>query len=188
VPREELRLRFYADYVETEGETDTNQVFGESKLKVFQTDRRYLFGLTNMEYDEMENLDLRAQAFAGPGYDFIKNERTRLVGEIGAGLTGEFFDEEDDGSDETVEAGLWLNAEWTQKIFENAEFYQGLTVYPSLGKFGDYRLRSESTVKTPLGRQWAIKMSLIDDYDSDPESENVKKNDLRFISSMEYNF
>jgi putative salt-induced outer membrane protein YdiY len=185
-PREELRLRFYADYGETEGKTDTNKVFGESKLKVFQTDRRYLFGLTNMEYDEMENLDLRAQGFGGLGYNFIDKERTHLLGEVGAGLTGEFFDDGDD--EETLEASGWLNSEWKQRLFEHTEFYQALTLYPSLGNFGEYRLRSESTLTTPLSDHWAIKLSLIDDYDTDPESEDVKRNDLRFISSMEYTF
>lgn len=187
-PREELALRFYADYGETEGETDTNEIFGEVKLKVFQTDRFYLFGLTNMEYDEMENLDLRAQVFGGPGYNFIDTERTKLLGEIGAGLTGEFFDEDDGGDEETLEASLRLNAEWRQKLFANAEFFQGLTVYPSLGKFGDYRLRSESTLSAPFSEQWAIKLSLVDDYDSNPESEDVKKNDLKFIAAIQYKY
>jgi putative salt-induced outer membrane protein YdiY len=188
-PREELRLRAYSDYGETQGETDTNEIFGEAKLKVFQTERFYLFGLTNMEYDEMENLDLRAQLFAGLGYIFVKRERTNLLGEIGAGATGEFFDREDAGGDgETVEGTLWLNGEYRQKIFKDAEFFQGLTVYPSLSRIGDFRLRSETGLAAPLAEQWSIKLSLIDDYDSDPESRDVKRNDLKLISSILYKF
>ncbi len=185
-PREELQLRFYSDYGETDGETDTNKVFGQAKLKLFRTERRYVFGVTNMEYDEMENLDLRAQGFGGLGRIFIDKESTNVLGEIGAGLTGEFFD--NDGDEETLEASLWLNAEWRQGLFERLEFYQALTLQPSLGDFGDFRLRSESTIAAPLGAGWAIKFSLIDDYDSDPESEDTKKNDLRLISSAEYAF
>ncbi|MCJ7637509.1 MAG: DUF481 domain-containing protein, partial [Nitrososphaeraceae archaeon] len=45
---------------------------------------------------------------------------------------------------------------------------------------GDYRLRSESTIKTPMGDQWAIKLSLIDDYDSDPESDTIEKNETSY--------
>jgi len=187
-PREELSLRFYSDYGETDGETDTNEIFGEVKLKVFRTDRFYLFGLTNMEYDEMENLDLRAQVFGGPGYIFIKTDKTNLLGEIGAGLTGEFFDEEEGDDEENLEASLRLNAEWRQKLFDNAEFFQGLILYPSLSEFGDYRLRSESTLVTPLSEQWAIKLSLVDDYDSSPENKDTKKNDLRFVSSIQYTY
>ncbi|RJP65529.1 MAG: DUF481 domain-containing protein [Candidatus Abyssobacteria bacterium SURF_17] len=186
VPREELRLKFYADYGETEGNTDTNRIFGEGKLKVFLSEPRYVFGLTNMEYDEMENLDLRAQAFGGAGQIFLKTGRTQFLGEIGAGLTGEFFD--NDGDEETVEPSGWLNAEWRQKVGARAEFFQGLTLYPSLGSFGDYRVRSESALTTPISDHWAVKLSVIDDYDSDPESEDVRKNDFRLISSLEYKF
>lgn len=185
-PREELHLRFYSDYGETEGETDQNKAFGQAKLKLFQTDRRYLFGLIDMEYDEMENLDLRAQGFGGIGYKFLNAPRTKLLGEAGAGLTGEFFDEADD--EETLEASAFLNAEWTQVLFENVVFYQALTLFPNLSEIGDFRLRSETGVTSPLGGGWAFKLSLIDDYDSDPESEEAEKNDLRFISSLEYNF
>ena len=185
-PREELNLRFYSDYGETEGETDQNKVFGQAKLKIFKTDRLYLFGVADMEYDEMEELDLRAQGFGGLGYKLIARERTTLLGEAGAGLTGEFFDA--DGDEENLEASVILNAELTQKLFERVVFYQGITLFPSLGDFGEFRVRSESTLTSPLGDGWAIKLSLVDDYDSDPENDAVKKNDLRFISALEYTF
>lgn len=186
-PREELHLRFYSDYGETDSETDQNKAFGQAKLKVFQTDRRYLFGTTDMEYDELENLDLRAQLFGGLGYKFMDAERSKLVGEIGAGLTGEFFDNAA-GDEETLEASGFLNVEWTRHLLEKAVFSQALTFFPSLSDFGDFRARSESTITSPLGDGWAIKLSLIDDYDSDPESEGAERNDLRLISSVEYTF
>jgi putative salt-induced outer membrane protein YdiY len=184
--REELTFRFYSSYGETEGETDKNEVFGQVKLKLLKTDRFYLFGTTDMEYDEMEQLDLRAQGFGGLGYKLIARERTTLLAEAGAGLTGEFFDAE--GDEENLEASAILNAELTQKLFEQVVFYQGITLYPSLGDVGEFRVRSESSLRSPLGGGWAIKLSLIDDYDSDPENEDVKENDVRFISAIEYTF
>lgn len=185
LPRE-LRLELDADYGDTEGETDTSRVFGEAKLKVFRTDRFYLFALTNMEYDEMENLDLRVQGLTGVGYEFIDNDTTQLLGEVGGGFTDERFD--DNGADDTLEPTLSLTSEWKQKLFGNVEFSQQITLYPSLGDIGDFRLHSESAIKTPLGDHWAIELSLTDDYDSDPGSDDVKKNDLRVISSLEYTF
>jgi len=183
-PREELDLRIYSDYRETDGDTDTNKVFGQVKIKVFHTERAYMFGITDMEYDEMENLALRAQVFGGMGYVFIDKERSKMLAEIGAGLTGEFFDD----NEETLEGSLWLSAEWRQSLPEGLEFYQALTLYPSLGDLGDLRLRSETALKAPLGERWAIKFAVIDDYDNNPESEDVEKNDLKLISSAEYAF
>ena len=184
--REELYLRFYSSYGETEGETYKNEVFGQAKLKILKTDRLYLFGIVDMEYDEMEKLDLRAQGFGGLGYKLIARERTTLLAEAGAGLTGEFFDA--DGDEETLEASVILNAELTQKLFEHVVFFQGVTLFPSLGDAGEFRALSETTLTSPLGDGWAIKLSLIDQYDSNPENEGVKKNDLRFISAIEYTF
>jgi len=187
VPLKELQLKFRADYGETEGETDTNKVFGEAKFKAFRCERFYLFGVTNMEHDEMEDLDLRAQFYAGPGYYFIKKERTAMLAEIGAGIVGEWTDAED-GSDETIEPGGWINLEWTQRLCKTMEFFQGVTVYPSFGDAGEFRLRSESTLKAPLGKRWALKLSAIDDYDSNPESEDADRNDLQLITSVGYEF
>lgn len=187
VPFRELQLKFRADYGETEGETDTNKAFGEAKYKVFRCERFYWFGVTNMEHDEMEDLDLRAQIYAGPGYYFIKKERTTVLGEVGAGIIGEWTNDEN-GRDETIEPGGWINFEWKQRLWETMEFFQGLTIYPSLGDVGEYRLRSESTLKAPLGKRWALKLSAIDEYDSDPESEDADKNDLRIITSVGYEF
>ncbi len=63
-PRKELHLRSYFDYGETAGETDHNKAFGPTKLNVFEPDRRSLFGSIDMEYDEMQNLDMRAEGFS----------------------------------------------------------------------------------------------------------------------------
>lgn len=184
--REELNLRFYSNYGETDGETDQNDVFGQAKLKFLKTDRLYFFGSTDMEYDEREQLDLRAQVFGGLGYKLIDYETTTLLAEAGAGLTGEFYD--NDGEEESLEGSVILGAEFMKKLFEYAVFTQGVTLFPSLSNAGDYRVRSETSLTSPLGDRWAVKLSLIDEYDSNPQNEDVKKNDMRLISALEYTF
>jgi putative salt-induced outer membrane protein YdiY len=186
VPREELKLKFLSNYGETDREADTNEVYGLVKLKVFQSDRRYIFGFVDGEYDEFENLNYRGQVFGGPGYIFIKNERTKLAGEIGPGVVGEFTDTED-GTDSSVEFALGLHSEWNQKLFNNVEYIQGLSLFPSVSDFGEYRIRLESTLRTPLRERWLMKLTLRDDYDSDPE-EDTEHNDLQFITALEYEF
>ncbi|RJP20396.1 MAG: DUF481 domain-containing protein [Candidatus Abyssobacteria bacterium SURF_5] len=186
LPREELSLKVFSNYSETEGDTDQNVVFGESKLKLFPNTRWYLFGVSNLEYDEMENLGLRAQLFGGPGYYFIKKENLNFLGEMGVGLVAEFFDE--DGEEDTTEPAFWLNAEWKQKLSERIEFLQTLTLFPTIGDFDDYRIRSTSAISTLIKNSWWVKFSAIDEYDSNPETEDVERNDLRVFSSIEYKF
>jgi putative salt-induced outer membrane protein YdiY len=183
-PRDKLEFRLLVDYEETDGKADTNNVFSSTKLKVFQSERRYFFGTTSLEYDEFEDLDLRAQAFVGPGYYFIKKKKTDLFGEIGGGIVGEFIDDED----ETVEGNAYLHIGWRQKIFENSEFIQDITLLPDLSDVGDYRVRSETTLRTPVGERWALKLTILDDYDSNPEGKDIDKNDVTFVSGLEYSF
>jgi putative salt-induced outer membrane protein YdiY len=184
--RDELDLRVLADYGETDGETDRNKIFGQAKLKRFQTERRYIFGIIDAEHDEMQDLDLRAQVFGGLGYLFVKTERTTLLGEAALGVVAEDFN--GPGAEDNVEGSGLLNAEWTQRILDNVIFYQAITYFPSLAGLEDYRLRSESTLTTPLGGGWALKLSLIDEYDNNPESNDVDRNDLWLIGGVEYKF
>jgi hypothetical protein len=79
--------------------------------------------------------------------------------------------------------GRWSIAERSDFCIEMED-----TLFPSLEDFGEFRVRSESILTSPLGDGWAIKLSLIDDYDSAPENNDVKKNDLCFISAVEYTF
>jgi putative salt-induced outer membrane protein YdiY len=183
-PRDKLDLRLLLDYEETDGEADTNSVFGSTKLQVFQTERRYVFGATILEYDEFEDLDLRAQIVTGPGYYFIRNEKTDLFGEIGGGIVGEFIEDED----ETLEGIGYLHIGWKQKILETAQFTQDITFLPNLSDVGEYRVRFETALTTPIRDRWALKLSILDDFDSDPESEDVSKNDLTFVTALEYTF
>lgn len=185
-PRDELRLRFLANYGESDGDTNQNSAYAEVKMKTFPSTRWYLFGVANTEHDEMQDLRLRAQVFGGPGYNFIDKENVHLLGETGLGLTGASY--RGDGGQDTLEPTMWLNTEWKQRLFERMEFSQGLTLFPSLGDLGDYRVRSTTALTTLIGNHWGVKLSAIDDYNSNPQTEDVERNDLRVFSSLEYKF
>ncbi len=186
IPQQELRLKAYACYGETDGITDQNDVYGEAKIKIFPNTHWYLFGVSTAEYDEIRDIDLRAEVFGGPGYNFIQTEDSHLLGEFGLGLTMEIYDT--DGEADSLEPSVWLNAEWRQKLMERVEFFQALTIFPSIDTPGDYRFRSTTALCTPLGDHWALKLSAIDEYDSKPATEDIEKNDLRILSSIEYTF
>jgi putative salt-induced outer membrane protein len=73
---------------------DRYELRGQSNYKL--TDRSYLFGALRYEDDEFSAYNYQATASGGYGYKFIDTERTKFVGQIGAGyrvaevqLTGE---------------------------------------------------------------------------------------------------
>jgi putative salt-induced outer membrane protein YdiY len=187
VPREELYFRLHYDYGEKEGETDTEEAYGTAKLKVFQTDRRYLFGVFFTEYDKFKDLENRTSFYVGPGYLFIDKEKTRLLGEIGVGIVSEFTKTET-GTERNFDGSLWLHAEWIQQLHEKVDLTTAVTLFPTIGDFEDFRVRLESSLRSPLRDRWFLKLSLLDEYDNKPEGVDIERNDLSLITSLEYNF
>jgi putative salt-induced outer membrane protein len=77
---------------------DRYELRGQTNYKL--TDRSYLFGGLRYENDEFSAFDYQATGSGGYGYKFIDTERTKFIGQIGAGyrlsevrLTGESQDE-----------------------------------------------------------------------------------------------
>ena len=187
VPGEELYFKLHSDYGETDGKVDTQEVTGMAKLKVFQTDRRYLFGVLFTEYDKFKDLENRSSFYMGPGYLFIDKEHTKVLGEIGIGIVSEFTKIET-GTERNIDGGLWLHSEWTQQLSEKVDLITGVTLFPTLGDSGDFRVRLEGSLRSPLRNRWFLKLSLLDEYDNEPEGKDIEKNDLTFITSVEYTF
>ena len=92
---EKTRLNLYlkGQYAETNSLRSTSEVMAGTRLEVDFTDRTYVFGKVDLEYDEFENLDLRTTLTAGLGHFFVKREKIELKGWAGAGYEHEIFDE-----------------------------------------------------------------------------------------------
>ena len=72
-------------------------------------------------------------------------------------------------------------------IFGDARIRQDVFFYPIVDDFSDYRLHSETVFSNPLNGELSLDVSLIEDYNSEPLT-NVKKNDLRLLTSLTYSF
>ena len=87
-------------YAKQDGSRSENEIFGGMDLEVDLSDRWFVFGKTYLEFDEFENLDLRARATAGMGYFLIRQDHQELKLRAGVGFQHESFDDgtsENDG-------------------------------------------------------------------------------------------
>ena len=66
-------------------------------------------------------------------------------------------------------------------------FSNDTTYYISINHGGDYRMHNEADLVSPVNDSFAMKLSLISDYNSNPPGE-IKKRDYKFVSSLEYSF
>ena len=71
---------------------------------------------------------------------------------------------------------LWGKTKLSEEVF----------VYPNLSE-SEYRIKSETVLTNPLSDRLALRLTLGDEYQSDPGAD-AEKNDLRLTSSLVYTF
>lgn len=78
-----LTLKAGMAYGETDETLDTRRYKASARWQYYPRERLYLYLLGGIEGDDGRKLDLRLNAAAGLGYDFIDRERTKLSGDLG---------------------------------------------------------------------------------------------------------
>jgi len=179
-----LTLRGNFGYSESEGLVDTTEASLQSNLRIFYAKDRYVFGDLKLEHDRFKDMDLRVDGTLGAGYRFWKVERSELMGDLGFGLSEEIYRNGDSSTDASLRASI----EYSQMLFEKSKLSQLLTVYPSVGDWGDVRLISETTFLTPISNSLSWTINLTDEFDSQPSREDVKNNDISIRTGLQYSF
>lgn len=141
------------------------------------------FGLTDLEYDEFQGLDLRFSPAGGLGWRVVNNERTTLNILGGASLNREFFTT---GLNRTSGEGL-VGQEFTHKLTRIAGFAQKFIMYPNLTRRGEYRMNFDASAVTTLTKWLGWQFSVSGRLLSNP-LPGRKKNDLLFTSGIRLTF
>ncbi len=142
----------------------------------------YWFGKLEEEHDRFAGVRLRSLPSFGLGYWFSDKLplRSMLEASLGWELV-DYYESENKDNLVSVISGL------IEYEFDSGSLLRELiTFYPSL-EGGEYRLRSETSLSVPVRDGLAVRFSLLDEYCSDLEGRK-KKNDIRFVSSLEWNF
>ena len=168
-------LRFYAsaDYAEQDDERTKHQVIVGSRYENrlgnpwenWGKDYFWYIG-SEFEYDEFENLDLRATVAGGLGHYWIQEERMDLTTRLGLGYRHQSFRDGRTTDDPILDAGLdfrWDIREWLR--FTHAMVYN-----PSIEEFSDYRLTLDDAFSLPLAKsdKWRFKTGVRNEYNSRP--------------------
>lgn len=178
-----FNLSFLYNYAEEDGELTARDSYGAVKYDYFFTERFY--GLLSMELlkDKFKDLNLRAVAGPGIGYQIWEDERKALGLEAGLAY---FSEDRIDGEDDQWFTAR-LAAKFRYQLTARLKFTESLILYPQLESFGEYTLRNEAALITSLGKSWALRLSNVWERDSDP-AENVKQDDFKSSLSLQYSF
>lgn len=183
---DEITLKGDVYYSAANKDTDAQKLYGAGRyaFSFGETKKWYNFYMLEAGHDRFANIDYRLIPSTGLGYWFFDLPDTKLMAEGAIGLEHTNFS---DDTEKRNELALMPRAFFEQKIFVNSRLIEDIKAYPSLTDFGEYRLRSETTLINPITDKLSVNFSLIDEYNSYPP-EDTKKNDLRFISSLAYSF
>lgn len=143
----------------------------------------FAFGRFEIEHDRFSGIDYRYVPSVGAGHWFSQEEEWKASAEVGVGHE---YVKYTDGSDDN-NVVLIPRFYCEKSVFEKAMLSQEVVMYPSLEDTKEYRIRTETRFTNPLNETLSMRVSFIDEFNSDPLGD-AKKNDTQLILSFVYGF
>jgi putative salt-induced outer membrane protein YdiY len=136
------------------------------------------------QYDGFKEWDSRLSLFAGPGYVFVDDGETFLMGRAGLGATKEFGGERNEWQPE----GL-LGVDFSRQLTERQKINATVEYIPSLQHIQRYRLRGKADWELLVDPEisMSLKVGVEDEYNSDPPGDD-KRNDFRYYVLLVWSF
>jgi putative salt-induced outer membrane protein YdiY len=178
-----FEVGFLYNYAKEEGELSTKNTYGKLKYDYFVTPRFYTYLSNELLYDAFKDLQLRTVVGPGAGYQLWDDEITSLALEAGVAYYNEDHKKGDDNAWTTGRLAANLRYNFTRKVI----FTEQIILYPSMGTFGEFTLRNEAALTSPLAFGWALRLTSIIEHDSDPEP-GIKKTDYDLLLGLQYGF
>lgn len=158
------------------------------------SDRVFVFGFTDFEYDQFQDLDLRNVIGGGLGYHVIKTKTTILDLFAGGDFDQDFFGAiaatattparpaitRKSGE---IDVGETFNA----KVNNRTTLTEQFSLYPNVSDTGAYRFQFDTTAATKLKNWLSWQVTYSDRYLSNP-LPGFKKNDLLLSTGVRLTF
>jgi putative salt-induced outer membrane protein YdiY len=164
----EDKLLFYAsgDRAEENQRTTSKELRGGIDYEYVHTSGHSWYVRSELEYDEIEALDLRATAAAGYGYYFLRKPMHELRGRLGLSYLYESYTDGTTESSPGLDAGLLHR--WD--LGESTTLHNSVTYTPSFDDFGRFVLDHESSLEFDLAteRDLALRLGVAHQYSSKP--------------------
>jgi len=144
--------------------------------------RVFGFGGLDLNYDRLQEIDLRTVAAGGLGYRFVDTSLHRF--EVSGGLTYN----RTQYVNETVNAAEVLLAEESNhQLSAGTTLQQRFALFPNLTDGGEYRLQFSAGLVTKITDTLNLTVTLTDNYQSNPQP-GIDRNELLFITGVSVAF
>ncbi len=163
--------------------TTANAVNGGIRMDLNVSDRTFIFGFTDFQHDEFQQLDLRNVIGGGFGYHAIKTAKTTFDVYGGGGYDQAFY-----STPLTVRSGvLTLGEALAYSASKRTSFSERFDFYPNLSETGQYRFMLTTGATTALNSWLGWQVTFNDGYVSNPPPL-IKSNDVLFSTGLRLSF
>lgn len=172
-------------YAKSNGDETANRLGINIRNDWLLKDSRWrIFAEGQYENDQFQNWDHRISGFVGVGYEFIKREKTTLVGRAGVGGSQEIG-----GDDEGFHPEALLGLDFAHKISERQKLTASTDFYPSLDQGGEFRWVNKAAWEITVDPEtnMFLRVGAEHRHDSDP-GDNFKQNDLDYFLTLGWSF
>lgn len=150
----------------------------------FITDKWYAYANTDFSRDKFQDLNFRAFAGGGIGYQFWDDAKKFLSFEVGPGYIYEDFNE---GEDRDFAAGRWAIDFTYWVINDRMQFFHDHEGLVNFEDFADVLIRSHTGIHLPVIENFQFTFQFDVDHDTVP-ADGQKKTDFRYIVGVGYVF
>jgi len=154
----------------------------------------FVFGFTDFEYDQFQDLDLRNVVGGGLGYHVIKTKATTFDLFAGGDYDQDFFGAIAATATTPAKAAVTrkngevdLGETFNAKVNNRTTLTEQFSLFPNVSDTGRYRFQFDATAATKLKNWLSWQVTYSDRYLSDPLA-GFKKNDLILSTGVRLTF
>jgi putative salt-induced outer membrane protein YdiY len=179
---DELSLGASVSYGENNEIKNNETLRGFGQWNHLFTERFYSYVRLEALHDAVADVEYRVTLSPGVGYYFIKNDRTRLSGEVGPGVV---FEKQGREKNEYITARLAERFE--HKLNDRARIWQSLEFLPQIDDFNNFIINAEVGAEAALTKKLSLRVVAQDTYDREP-APGRKENDIKLVSAIALKF
>lgn len=169
-------------YGEESNMANEDELIGKFSFKNIYSEKSFFGIALDARRDTFADIDYRFFVNITYGHYWINHAKTTFFTELGGGITFEQISDEQS----THLDGLFKQ-NFEHQFNEQVKFYQEFSFVPRIDSLEDFRTRFEMGIHTQITETIALRVRLENRYESLP-ARNRKKNDLKFITGLAYQF
>ena len=174
---------YAVDYGETDGVKSAVRMYGSVKTDADVGRGVFVYNLAGVGYDAVRKIDLGYEIGPGVGYHLFT--QPKLTMNLEGGINYQV--QERSGSPDVESFYFRFAEDVTWKIMPRLTLVEKAEIFPRVENLGEFRARLDSTFSFALWRNLALKLSVLDLYDTNP-AQGVDRNDLQIRSALEIIF